>query len=70
MKKTVKSGAYILYKGELCHVIGTSEGKVVYMRPALATPCDKCGCITEYSVLEDSPLFQENTSAVRTLDCE
>ena len=68
MKRIIMMPSAILkWKGELVEVIGISEGKVIHMRPVNEKPCEHCGKIKQYDVLENSPLFQENAEAVNTL---
>ena len=67
MKEVTKPSTILKWKGEVYEVVGTSEGKVIYMQPYGAKPCEKCGEVKEIAIVESSPLFQENAEPVVTI---
>ncbi len=68
MKQITKPGSYLFWKGELCMVIAIGTGKTIHMVPVdKSKECEKCHAYIEHSVLEGSPLFEENAEAVTTL---
>ena len=68
MKHVKMPDAYLLWKGQLVQVVGIAESRVIFMRPPNAQPCDECGLIQEYCVVEDSLLFQENAVPIKTIE--
>ena len=66
--KTVNEPNTLLYwNDELVKVVGISNGKVIHMSPVNAQRCESCGVVKEISVIENSPLFQENAKPVETI---
>lgn len=67
MKKVIKPNTILYWRDGLMRVVGISEGRTIHMQPLDKSPCGVCGQLPEISVLEHSPLFQENTKPVETL---
>lgn len=65
--KTAKLGDLLMWKGVEYKVVSIAEGKVLYMEPVRGESCYGCGHKAEVSVLESSPLFQENAEPIPTI---
>jgi len=72
--KSVEGGELIKYKGDMYKVIGHTEHKTVTLEPVDndgKIVCPRCGESTgiteQISLVEQSPLFQENAEAIETL---
>ena len=67
MKTIDEPNALLYWNKELVKVVGISNGKVIHMSPVNTQRCEYCGVVKEISVIESSPLFQENAEAVETI---
>lgn len=67
MKKIDKPSVIFKWKGELVKVISIANERSVCFQAVDAVPCEKCGQIKQYDIIEMSPLFQENAEPVDTL---
>ena len=67
MKKVIEPNTILYWGDELVRVVGIGEGRTIRMEPLGKSPCGVCGQLPEISILEHSPLFQENAKAVETL---
>lgn len=67
--KTIENPSTIIkYLGKICEVVGiANDEKVLFIREVGGKPCECCGEIKEYAVVENSPNFQKNVEAVITL---
>ena len=70
MKKVDKPGQLLYYQGKLCEVIAIGDGRTLHLevlKDSDKEKCPHCGepIYTEYSVLEHSPLFQNDVVFLR-----
>lgn len=68
VKKVNAPGAVVHYKGTLMEVIGIGEGRTITLRSLVDAPCARCGHLPGVSLLEHSPLFQDNVQPVETVE--
>lgn len=69
--RTAKLGDMLMWEGELAKVVGIAEGKNLIIEIYEEEKCPRCKRSLgrkRFSVLEDSPLFQETAKAIQTLD--
>lgn len=65
--KSADLGAIIVYEDKLVEVVAISDKKSLLLRPIGADPCPTCKRLPDIHIIEASPLFQDNASAVKTL---
>lgn len=67
MKQIENPNTILKWKNELVKVVAIGTGKTIHMQPINAERCRSCGHTPEITVLEQSPLFQDNAEPVETL---
>ncbi len=59
-----------MYEGRICKVVSIAESKSVTFEPLDARPCLHCKHTPRYTLVEESPLFQEKVTPVETISCD
>lgn len=71
--KTAKLGDFLLWRGELAKIVGTSDGYQVIIEPLKNCSCPHCGGDLgkkQIQVLVSSPNFQNGAEPIQTISDE
>jgi hypothetical protein len=65
--KRLDLGMVVRYHGKFAEVVSIGEGRTVHLRYIGGKDCPTCGRPAGESLLEHSPLMQDNVEPVRTI---